>query len=92
MCKLPKDTSYEAVEYLIHNWIIGDKAERDREIMTYKLLFGLTYDEIVTRYMLAHPDRSISLDTVKRTIKKREPEILAHLKKPSEIACFLPSK
>lgn len=70
--------SYTEVAGIIQEWIIGRNAERDREILRYWLLDGLTYEEISTRYMLAHPDEPISSDTVKRTIYRRKPQIFAH--------------
>ena len=70
--------NYSDVAAIIQEWVIGKNAERDREIMRYWLLDGLTYEEIATRYMLAHPDAPISLDTVKRTIYRRKPQIFKH--------------
>lgn len=73
-----KDIGYSELEAIIHEWVIGDDAERDREIMKYWLLDGLTHDAIALRYMLNHPDMPISRDTVRRIIRKRENRILAH--------------
>lgn len=70
--------SYSEVAAIIQEWVIGRNAERDREIMRYWLLDGLTYEEIANRYMLAHPDCPISSDTVKRTIYKRKASIFKH--------------
>lgn len=70
--------SYSQVDEIIHEWVIGENAERDREIMRYWLLDGLSYDEITKRYMLAHPDAYICIDTVKRVIKRRKTPIFAH--------------
>ena len=75
---LPEDLGYSGVEALIREWIIGKNAERDREILRYWLLDGLTQEEITTRYMLAHPDIPISRDTVKRIIKHRSPQLFRH--------------
>lgn len=72
------DIGYSEVEAIIHEWVIGKNAARDREILHYWLLDGLTQEEMTTRYMLAHPDMPISKDTVKRIIKKRAPQIFKH--------------
>ena len=73
-----RDIGYTRVQELIHEWVIGENAERDREIMEYWLLVGLSYDAIADRYMLAHPDMPISVDTVKRVIKKRKAKLFKH--------------
>lgn len=73
-----KDIGYSGMDALIQEWCIGRNGERDREIMRYRLLDGLTMEEIATRYMIAHPERPISVDTVKRVIKGRIPQILKH--------------
>ena len=70
--------SYSEIKAIINEWVIGRNAERDREILCLWLLDGLTYEEIATRYMLAHPESPISSDTVKRTIYTRKPQIFKH--------------
>lgn len=55
-------------------------SERDREILVYRLVHGLTYDQIATRYQSAHPDAYISTDTVKRVIHKSESKLFVHIK------------
>lgn len=72
------DIGYSGMEALINEWVIGKNGERDREIMRYLLLDGLTRNEITTRYMLAHPDKPITIDTVNRAIRKRRKQIYAH--------------
>ena len=72
------DLSYSDVDAIIREWVIGKNAERDREILRYWLLDGLTLNDIAERYMIAHQDRSISVDTVKRIIRNRKPQIFKH--------------
>jgi len=72
------DIGYSGMEALIHEWVIGKNGERDREIMRYLLLDGLTRDEITDRYAKQHPDKPITIDTVNRAIRKRRPQIYEH--------------
>lgn len=76
--KLPDSINRQMLEEIIGNWVIGDKAERDREIMKYRLIDGLTIEQITNRYQDRHPDCPISNDTVKRAIHKREKQIFKH--------------
>ena len=69
---------YSGVTELINEWVVGTNAERDREIMRYRLLDGLSIRCITDRYAEAHPDTYVSEDTVKRAIKERVPQIFAH--------------
>lgn len=78
-CIESPETGYSKVEALIHEWVIGDNAERDREVLCYWLLDGLTYEAITERYMLAHPTLSLSEATVKRIINNRSPKLFEHL-------------
>lgn len=54
-------------------------SDRDREVLYYRLIHGLTMDQIVTRYQDRHPNLSLSKDTVKRIIKRCEPQIFKHV-------------
>lgn len=53
---------------------------RDREILYWRLIDGLTYEQIANRYQQEHPDNYISVDTVKRAIRKSESKLFSHLK------------
>lgn len=53
---------------------------RDREILCYRLIDGLTYEQIANQYQREHPDNYISVDTVKRAIRKSESKLFSHLK------------
>lgn len=57
-------------------------SERDREILVYRLVHGLTYEQIASRYQSQHPDSYISVDTVKRVIRKSESKLFARLEMP----------
>ena len=52
---------------------------RDREVLYYRLVDGLTYDQITNRYQQEHPNNYISVDTVKRIIRKCEPKLFSHI-------------
>ena len=55
-------------------------SERDREILCYRFIDGLSIEQITLRYLTAHPDYPISTDTVKRIIRKSEEQLFKHLK------------
>ena len=69
---------YSGTKELINEWVVGMNAERDREIMCYRLLDGLSIDSVTNRYAEAHPNEQISKDTVKRAILERGPQIFKH--------------
>ena len=54
-------------------------SERDRQILYWRLVDGLTYDQITNRYQQEHPDNYISIDTVKRAIRKSEAILYKHI-------------
>lgn len=53
---------------------------RDRELLFLRFIDGLTYEQIANRYQQDHPDNYISVDTVKRAIRKSESKLFSHLK------------
>lgn len=53
---------------------------RDRELLFLRFIDGLTYEQIANRYQQGHPDNYISVDTVKRAIRKSEGKLFSHLK------------
>ena len=69
---------YSGTKALINEWVVGMNAERDREIMCYRLLDGLSIEDVTARYADAHPSEQISKDTVKRAILDRNPQIFKH--------------
>ena len=44
--KLPDNISRQTVQAIIDEWVIGERAERDREILLYLFIDGLTYEQI----------------------------------------------
>jgi hypothetical protein len=64
------------IRSLIEDYI---HSERDREVLCYRLIDGLTIEQIATRYQDKHPDWPISADTVKRIIRKQEPILFKHI-------------
>ena len=69
--------SNSQIRELISEWV---HSERDREILCYRLIDGLSIEQIASRYQDAHPDWPISTDTVKRAIRKSEEQLFKHLK------------
>ena len=70
---------YSGTKALIYEWVVGTNADRDREIMCYRLLNGLSIKGVTDRYAEVHPDIQISQDTVKRIIQERNPQIFKHI-------------
>lgn len=68
--------SNSQIRCIIEDWV---HSERDREVLCYRLIDGLTFEGIANRYQAAHPDCPLSTDTVKRIIKKCEPQIFKHI-------------
>lgn len=68
--------SNSQIKSLINEWI---HSERDREILCYRLIDGLTLEQIASRYQENHPDMPISVDTVKRALRKNEPILFKHV-------------
>ena len=54
-------------------------SERDREVLCFRLVHGLTLEQIALRYQDHHPEMPISVDTVKRIIKRSEPVLFKHI-------------
>lgn len=75
---LPVGSSRSDIIDAINEWVIGRNGERDREILIYRLIDGLTYEQIATRYQERHPNEPLSVDTIKRAIYKREPQLFKH--------------
>lgn len=66
-------------------------SDRDREVLYYRLIHGLAMEQIAKKYEARHPDLSMSKDTVKRILKRCEPEIFRHVPAPEDDAdLFVP--
>lgn len=68
--------SNSQIRELIEEWI---HSERDREVLRYRLIDGLTIDQICTRYQDKHPDGYLSCDTVKRILRRNEERLFKHI-------------
>lgn len=53
------------IEFLIENWIVGNNAQRDREILKRRLIDGLSYYELSNEF-------NLSLPQIKTIVKKRQ--------------------
>lgn len=54
MIRIPDNLSYSQVETLIHEWIIGDHAERNRQMMVSRLLDGHTIEQVAEEAGLSY--------------------------------------
>jgi len=64
------------IKEMVDDWI---HSARDREILIYRLIDGMTIEQIVTRYQDEHPDRAVSADTIKRALRKGEAQLIRHV-------------
>ena len=69
--------SNSLIRTIIAEWI---HSERDREVLLYRFIDGLSIEQICNRYQEKHPDCPISTDTIKRIIRKSEAQLFKHLK------------
>lgn len=69
--------SNSQIKSIIEEWI---HSERDREVLCYRFIDGLSIEQISNRYQERHPDYPISPDTVKRIIRKSEEQLFKHLR------------
>ena len=60
------------IEYLIDEWIIGNNAERDRQILKRRLIDGLSYYELSDEF-------NLSLPQIKNVVKKRQEHLFKHI-------------
>ena len=65
---------YSGWKLLISEWIIGENAKRDREVLILNLLDGMSLEEISA---LEHID--ITPRQASRVIEKRLPEVISHI-------------
>lgn len=76
-----RDYSRTEVENGIYEWVIGKNAERNRQILRYKLIDGLSYMEIADRLNEdTNPDSyKIDVRQIQRIIRKYETIIFRHI-------------
>lgn len=71
---IPDDVCRADIVVAIQEWVIGKNGERDRAIMTRRLIDGLTYEQLAEEFYLS--DRQ-----VKNIVYKRETQIFKHIRK-----------
>lgn len=60
------------IEALIDEWIVGNHAQRDRQLLKMRLIDGLTYEQLADV-------GELSVTQVKRIIQKRTEQLYRHL-------------
>ena len=71
------DLSRDQYEHAIEQWILGRNAERDRIVLRMYLFDGITYAKMQER--LDGMDYPLSLDQLKKIIRKRKAELFRHI-------------
>lgn len=66
------DLSRTEVSNLIDEWIIGNNAERDREILKRRLIDGRSYYQLSDEF-------DLSLPQIKTILKKRQEKLFKHI-------------
>lgn len=76
-----RDYSRTEIENGIDEWIIGRNAERNRLILRYKLIDGLSYTEIANKLNAEGNPESYKIDVrqIQRVIRKSETILFRHL-------------
>lgn len=67
-----KDLSRSELENLIDEWIIGNKAQRDRAIIKRRLIDGICYEPLAEEF-------DLSVRQVKNIVYKCEEKIFRHI-------------
>lgn len=65
--------SRSEIEELIHEWIVGRNAERDRKILTRRWVDGITYDSLAYEF-------DLSVRQIKNIVHKSEIKVIKHIK------------
>ena len=65
-------TSRSELEAIIHEWVIGRNAERDRAIISRRLFDGITFERLAEEF-------DMSPRQIRTICHKREKEIYAHV-------------
>lgn len=68
-----KDISRSEIERLINEYIVGRNAERDRMILTRRLIDGITYERLAEEF-------DMSVRQIKNIVYKRQEQIYIHSK------------
>ena len=67
-----REYSYTEVESAINSWIIGQHAERNRNILKRRLLDGITYENLADEF-------GMSVRQIKNVVYRNERLIFKHL-------------
>ena len=70
--RVPDDVSRSDLERVIHEWIIGKNAERNRDILARRLFDGICYEPLAEEFDMSVPQ-------IKRIIQKGIDKIIRHL-------------
>lgn len=66
------DLSRSQIEFLIEEYIVGNNAERDRQILKRRLIDGITYERLAEEF-------DLSTVHVKSIVKKRQEHLFKRL-------------
>lgn len=66
------DLSRSDIELLIHEWIIGQNAERDRQILRRRLFDGITFERLAEEF-------DLSVRCTKQIVYKGQNKIFSHI-------------
>lgn len=74
---MSREMSRDELETAIYQWVIGRNGERDRTILSMYLFDGLTYERMQDRLdAMGYP---LSIDRIKKIIRKRKAELFSHI-------------
>ena len=78
--------SRDQYDHAIDQWILGRNAERDRLILRMYLFDGITYERMqrkldIRAQELNAPKYELSIDQIKKVIRKRKEELFRKKKK-----------
>lgn len=66
------DLSRSQLEEIIHEWIVGQNAERDRAILARKLLDGITFEKLAEEF-------NLSVRRTKTIVYKGQCKVFKHI-------------
>jgi len=67
-----RDISAEILAKVIDNYVIGNNAQRNREILKLRLIDGIKYEELAEKF-------DLSPKQIQNIIKKHENKVFMHL-------------
>lgn len=66
------DLSRSDIESLMHEWLIGKNAERDRKILSRRLFDGITFEKLAEEF-------DLSVRCTKQIVYKAQNRIFKHI-------------